>query len=156
MEPWLSFLCFFCVFLGYAGTSKQDSKEDLDETLVEFRGGQVTDMERLGYIPLAEPRTLKVDVLVGPSLLGTLVENVNDDTFQVHLLVGVRGPVFVSEIESPEERGDTVVVRRAHLRGSVHMMNDGMNELDKRLENITVCLLHIATQRPLKERVPLV
>ena len=152
VEPWLSFLCL-CVFCYTQGYQRQDSKEGLDEKLVEFRGGQVTDMERLGDIPLSEPGTLEVDVLTGPSLLGTLVEKVNDDTLLVHILKGVSGPDVMSGIERPEERGDTVVVGRAHLRGSVHMMNDGMNELDKGLESITTCLLRIATQCPLEERV---
>jgi len=105
-------------------------------------------MEHLGGIPLTEPRTLEVDVLVGPSLLGTFVENVNDDTFHVLLLVVVLGVVFVCQIERPEERGDTVVVRRAHLLGSVHMMNDGMNELDKEFVLFGFCLDHEGSQSP--------
>lgn len=150
VEPWLSFLCLF-----YAGTSGQDSKEELDKTLVDFRGGQVGDMEHLWVIKLAVPRTLEVDVLVCPSLLGTFIEKVNDDTVKV-LILGyglVVCSVFVRQIERPEERGDTVVVVCAYFLGRVHMMNDGMNKLDKDLFFFVCCWDREATQRPLKESV---
>jgi len=63
---------------------------------------------------------------------------------------------LMGDIDGPEEGCDAVVVVCAHLLGSVHVVDDGMYELDEDLILDEACFAHVAPQRPLKESVLLV